>query len=904
EEFEKFISDNVNKAEKMVRDHETAMRKAYREGEILAHTPYAEVIEIYKQLREEVYARGWKEQAEIYANQIKIYQEKLQKHEKLLEVEAQKAQREKDIIEMQKLGKEIKVGQKKLKAVDRKKEEKEFQKFLTEMVNKGEKLEREFNSAVKKALKKGEIIEQTPYPDIIEIYKQLGEKAYTRGWKDQAVIYANQIKIYQKKLEKHEKLLEMEAQKAQREKELSEMLRVGKREVKPYKPEKIKEIEAKDKEEDVIIDNAMNLIDEAEKAVKSYELSIRKDVLVYQSPFDQAISNYKEARELFQKIGWNDEANRLLNTIKFYKEKKEKDDNLRAIEQKKLEEPKIELEAVEIESEIDFKEREKRLREFEEKQKEADETAAAIFEMIQNAERMAQEYEFKIKTGVFDFEAPYEKIIEIYHDASKQFEEIDWKEESAKLLDTIKFYKEKLAKDKKIRALEAEKLKKREEELLLQQKMLEQARIEQEKLIQQRQESLDLKKEHVAQFETQKDKAFRLMDQAKRELRQNNFDKAIEFYTESEKVFLDIKWQEGVNMVRDSVAMIANKKKSFELDQKAIEERRAEELLIEEKLEEKLAEAQELRIKQQEKKRRELLKIQREKEQEKEISEEAYSLLEDGTALMNRRKFNEAYEKFMTARELFTKISWHREVSRINNELLIKLKREEKKAKILEDIKLKKVEEEKERAMLKEEARRERKELERKKKEERRRLAREELDRKISIKLDKASELIDSFRYNEGVLMLLEEMERLSNLEKQDEIERINKQINNLQSKAEIPLIILDASTDNLQNENFKSAYKALDNAQVSIANDRFKKAISELNQAKFKLKGLNIAKKISEEIDERIDEFRRKVSKKPIIEKAKVKKEDYMEKLKARIAARREERRKKVLDLLKKNRE
>ena len=50
-----------------------------------------------------------------------------------------------------------------------------------------------------------------------------------------------------------------------------------------------------------------------------------------------AISNYKEARKIFKEIGWNDEANRLIKTINFYKDKKEKDEKLRIIEQEKLE---------------------------------------------------------------------------------------------------------------------------------------------------------------------------------------------------------------------------------------------------------------------------------------------------------------------------------------------------------------------------------------------------------------------------------------------------------------------------------------------------------------------------------------------------------------------------------------
>ncbi|MCK4379668.1 MAG: hypothetical protein KAW51_00910 [Candidatus Lokiarchaeota archaeon] len=902
EEFEKLISENVNRAERMVRDFEMSMRKAYRIGEILESTPYSEVIDIYKQIKDKIDERGWIEQSQIYTNQIKIYQGKLEKHKKLLEVEAQKAQREKDLEDMHKIGKVVEIDQKKFGTLEKKKEEKEFQKYITEMVNKAEKLEREFDSAMKKAIKKGEILESTPYSEVIDIYKQIKDKIDERGWIEQSQIYKNQIKIYQGKLEKHEKLLEVEAQKAQREKDLEDMHKVGRREIKPAKPEKIKELEAEDKEEDILLEKAMNLIDEAEKTVKSYELSIRKDILIYKNPYDKVVSNYEEARELFKKIGWNDESNRLINTIKFYKDKKEKDDKLRAIEQKKLEKSEIGLESVKINTEKEFLERQKRLSEFEEKQKQADETTAEIFDMIQEAEKIAQEYELKVKSGVFDYEAPYEKIINIYRDARKRFEEINWKEESAKLIDTIKFYREKLAQDKKMRVLEAEKVKKREEELKIQQRLLEQARQEQEKLLQKRKESLHLRKERVAQFETQKDKAFRLMDQAKRELRQNNFDKSIESYKESEKIFIDIKWEEGIKMVRDSVVMINSKKKAYELEQKELEERKVKKILIEEKLEEKLAEAQLIRKRQQEEKRKEFLKIQREKEQERQTSEEAYDLLEEGTILMNNGKFPEAYDKFIVARELFQKIAWQREVSRINNELLFKLKREQKQAEILEDIKIKKVEEEKQIVLLKEEAKRERKELEKRRKEERKEEAKRELDRKISIKLDKANKLFDSSRYNEGILIMREEIQRLMKLEKHDEIERINEQINNLKAEAEIPLITVDVDIKESQSGNFIAAYKALDEAQVSATDNRFMKAISELSEAKFKLKELKLGKKIIEEINKKITEFRSKVSKKPLKEVIKAKEEtpeDEMEILRKRIAIRREERRKKVLALL-----
>ncbi|UCC18872.1 MAG: hypothetical protein JSV62_12290 [Promethearchaeota archaeon] len=905
EEFDNVIEVMVNRAESLAKEYDLSMKKAIKEGKLAENPPFLKIISIYERVKRMLLDRGREEsEAATYNYQINYYSQKLEQDNKLREVEAKKAQRERALEEMHKIGKEIGVDEKRLKAIEIKKEEEDFEKYVTDNVNIAEKMVRNYEIEKRKAYRDGKILENTPYVEVIDIYKQLREKVYARGWKKQAEIFANQIKIYQEKQEKHEKLLEIEAKKAKREKEIEEMYKDGKKKTITARPERIGEIKAEQKDQDILLDKAMNLIDEAEKTVKSYELSIRKDILVYESPYNNAISNYEQAREIFQKIGWNDEASRLVSTIKFYKDKKEKDDNLREIEKRKLEKPEIEFETVKIKPDKDFLDRQKRLKVFEQKQKESDEKAVGIMYIIQNAERMAQEYELKLKSGVFDYEAPYEKIIEMYRDARKKFEQINWKEESAKLIDTINFYKEKLAQDKKIRALEAEKAKKRDQELLMQQRLLEQARVEQERLLQQRKESLDLKKERIAQFETEKDKAFRLMDQAKRELRQNNFDKAIEIYKESEKIFIDMKWQEGLKMVRDSILMISNKKEAFEIEKKFVEERKAEELRIEEKLEEKLIEAQLIKKQQQEEKRREFLKIQRAKEQERQMSEEAYELLEHGTALMERGKFTKAYEIYIAAREIFEKISWQREVSRINNELLFKLKREQKQAEILEDIKIKKEEEDKEILLLKEEAKREREEEARRRKEEKRRFAKEEVLRKISAKLDKANKLIENLQYNEGVLMMIEEINRLTTLGKEEDVSKINEQIGEIKRLSEIPLITLEFSEDDLQNKKLQAAFRALDNAQVAMAENQFKRAISELNEAKFQLSNIKMGKKFLKEINQKIDELREKLGIEPSKDRIKISTEDEAEKLRARIAARREERRKKVLELLKKKME
>jgi hypothetical protein len=220
---------------------------------------------------------------------------------------------------------------------------------------------------------------------------------------------------------------------------------------------------------------------------------------------------------------------------------------------------------------------------------------------------------------------------------------------------------------------------------------------------------------------------------------------------------------------------------------------------------------------------------------------------------------------------------------------------------MLQEIKEKKIEEEKAIERLKEEARIEREEEARRRKEAKRKFAQEEVLRKISAKLDKAGKLIEDFQYNEGILMMIEEIQRLSKLGKEEEISKINAQVEEVKAETDIPIIVLDASEEDLQNKKFKAAYKALDNAQIAMSESQTKKAISELNEANFQLNKLKIGKKNTKEINDIISNLREKLGIKPEKAKIGITSEDETSELRARIAARREERRKKVLDLLKK---
>jgi len=132
----------------------------------------------------------------------------------------------------------------------------------------------------------------------------------------------------------------------------------------------------------------------------------------------------------------------------------------------------------------------------------------------------------------------------------------------------------------------------------------------------------------------------------------------------------------------------------------------------------------------------------------------------------------------------------------------------------------------------------------------------------IKEKLNEANIEIIKFKYNEGILMLKDVIKMMERLGWKNEIEDINAQIRTLENKSHVPFIVLEEFDGDENMANVKSAYQALDKAQMSLLKDHFMKAISELNEAKFNLSKTKIGKKFIGEIEDRIKLFREELKK------------------------------------------
>ncbi|MFX1289264.1 MAG: hypothetical protein ACFFFY_11980 [Promethearchaeota archaeon] len=550
---------------------------------------------------------------------------------------------------------------------------------------------------------------------------------------------------------------------------------------------------------------------------------------------------------------------------------------------KKAEEELLRLKAQELET------KKKIVMEY--KSKESEE----ILSRIDRAEKLAQEYEIKKKDGILKVDSPFEEIIKIYEEAKLDFKHIGWTDQAYQLENTIYYYKDKAKADENLRTLEAEKIAKEKEQRKKQRIEAELAKKAEEELLRLKAHELEIKKKSAMEYESKKEQAFNFMDLAKRELKQNNFEKAVSYYKESEKIFAEIKWPEGIRMVNESINVIKLKKDRIERDARLIEEKKIEKLKLEAKIQEQISKAKDIQELQQEQRRKELLAIQEEKEKEREISEKAYQFLEEGTKLKDDKKFEEAYDKYMMGRDLFKKLEWEHEVSRINNDLLVILKKEMKQTQKLKAIQQKKIEEKKELEELLKEADEKQKELEVIRKEEKRKQREKIIQKEREI----ANDIINMLRYNEGVLALKKIIKKIENTDLDDLSRDMKKQIEVLENTSQVPIITkIDIDRDD-NIDKFKLAYQALDNAQISLSNNIFMRAITEFKEALFNLKQTKIGKNFVPILEEKINFYKKELDIKETPEKKisapKVESDD----LRTKIAARRAERRRKIKKLM-----
>jgi len=403
------VTDNENK-EPEVELSDKAI-KAIREAKILieieefddALNKYDEAIVIYKRTNNE------SKIAQIYELIDKCYDSKSEflKKPKLM------APQKEDIIENTAIQRKELENQEKLKRIfdlERKKEEEtNFENKINRMVNHANKLERDYESEKKKAIKEGNLLEsEAPYQQIINIYNEIQKMLVERGWGESANQYNAQIKFCEEKRENDQKLREIEIQKVQKQEEYDAHLKIkenGEQRAENHKLKAAQQKYQKDLEDKFFQTQITEVINNTERAAYEYEKkrtkAIKEGALDFESIYPKLINVYNQIIDKLKKRGWVEQTSIYSNEITILEDKQKSDERLREIEAQKIIKQKeyeqfIKVNNHKIQPKINV---------------EISETQ--IYDLIDQAIQKERKYETAIRRGKNE-SPPYGEIIDIY----------------------------------------------------------------------------------------------------------------------------------------------------------------------------------------------------------------------------------------------------------------------------------------------------------------------------------------------------------------------------------------------------------------------------------------------------------------------------------------------------------
>lgn len=568
--------------------------------------------------------------------------------------------------------------------IEREKQEKKFQDYvIKEMKSQKEKFkereiilrekEKELAFREKKKQEAFSLLDKAKdflshgkFDDALEIYYNVANIFAQIHWIEEVPIIQEAIQNIEERKRENEinkqKLMQKSIEKEAADKTFIEQIKIQR---EMNKAEVLKEEEQIEKQKQL---SAKNLA----KQQKAFKLLEDADNLIEEKVFDDAISNYNEAIELLKEIGWEEGYLLLLReNIRTFKSKKKE------YEEEKQKEYEITLKRQQEEEEFHKKvsesmEREqKRLqaREIEILQKE---------DMLKNMEsRKLEAFKIMENANTLLNNSDYDGAIKNYLKAELLLNEINFP--TSVIREMIQKIQERKREERINKGKELEvKYKKELEEKIFQQQILESIKIEEQKM--REKQDLQLEQEELRiRNEQKKQEAFIILEEAQKQIEKSKFDDAIDLYNKSKEIFLEIQWDDQVELIENAILAIEDKKRDINLQK----QKDLEESIKQEKLESAF---QKNLVEEMEKEREQLKKRKiglREKEKElayrEKKKEESFKLLEQAQKELLQGKFDETIELYENVANNFAQIQWTDEIPIINKAIQdIKNKKREK----------------------------------------------------------------------------------------------------------------------------------------------------------------------------------------------------------------------------------
>ena len=521
-----------------------------------------------------------------------------------------------------------------------------------------------------------EFLSQGEFDDAIELYHKVSNNFAKIQWIEELpIIHEAIIEIENKKRENNlykQKLLQKTIKKEASDKVFLEKIKYYR---ESEKAEILKEKELLEKQKQF---TSQNLV----KQQKAFTMIESGDVLIQENNFNKAIENYQKSIIFLKEVGWGAEYLKILQeTIK----------NIELRKKEKEKEKQVEYEnALKHKKDEDLFE--KKINEYIQKEKRRLKTKQI---KLKKREEMSQQMEnqrlqaFTImdEGEILLNQREYDKSLEKYRQAELILNEINFPTGAIREM-LYKILEKKREEDlNKLKELEL-RFRSEQDEQLFQQQISEKIELEKQKM-RVKQEKLKKEEEFNLYIEQKKEDAFNLLEEAQKCIEKGEDEKAIEYYENSANIFKEIHWDHEINLIKNSIFAVENKKRESELrkqmDLKALLEDEKQEKKFQEEL------IKEMKIQSAKLKQKEIIH----REQEKEIKyreskkEEAFSLLEKAQNYLSYEKFDDAIEIYHDVANIFAQIQWMDEIAILHEAIMnIENKKREKnylKQKLIQD---------------------------------------------------------------------------------------------------------------------------------------------------------------------------------------------------------------------------
>lgn len=422
-----------------------------RASELAKTKDYEEALNLYNEAVELLREINWTDQ--IQTIQKTINQLEIEKIHYFQGLEKQKAREEK----------QRKLDAKQAAALEeqvRKEKEMEEQR-IAQYKEKKEKEERISNQAYLLMEKASELVKAYEFDKALEIYNESLELFKEINWTHEIQTTQKTISRVRREKEQYFKGLEEKRAREERERRLKEELDAKLEE----KARKIKEKEERERAEKLAVledekqfkQRITDMGEEADKMVREYEVEIKKGNFEIEPPYEQALGIYRKLHQMLLDRGWSEQARIASDQVTHLMYKLEQDKKLREVEVEKIRKHQEYLDS------LKFKKKEKDMSEYERKKKEEEDFQNQINNVMNEADRMAREYDIEFRKRGIEVPCPYQDIIKKYRNLKDMLKERGWEGHIDIINKQLKFFKEKLEKDKKLRDVEAQKIQKQKE---------------------------------------------------------------------------------------------------------------------------------------------------------------------------------------------------------------------------------------------------------------------------------------------------------------------------------------------------------------------------------------------------------------------------------------------------------